>query len=102
DALAHITGGGIPGNLPRVLPAGCRARIRRASWTVPPVFDWLRHVGPVDSEEVDRTLNQGLGMILATPATAVDGVLSFLRRRRESAFVIGEIVRGRSGVELID
>jgi phosphoribosylformylglycinamidine cyclo-ligase len=102
DALAHITGGGIPGNLPRVLPARCRARIRRASWTVPPVFDWLRRMGPVDSTEVDRTLNQGLGMILATPATDVDGVLSFLRRRRERAFVIGEVVRGRSGVELID
>jgi phosphoribosylformylglycinamidine cyclo-ligase len=69
---------------------------------VPPVFDWIRHVGPVDSTEVDRALNQGLGMILATPATDVDGVLSFLRRRRERAFVIGEIVRGPSGVELID
>jgi phosphoribosylformylglycinamidine cyclo-ligase len=100
DALAHITGGGIPGNLPRVLPAHCRARIRRASWAVPPVFDWLRRMGPVDSTEID--LNQGLGMILATPATDVDGVLSFLRRRRERAFVIGEIVRGRSGVDLID
>ena len=102
DALAHITGGGIPGNLPRVIPARCRARIRRASWTVPPVFEWLRRMGPVDSTEVDRTLNQGLGMIVATPATAVDGVLSFLRRRREQAFVIGEVVRGRSGVEFVD
>jgi phosphoribosylformylglycinamidine cyclo-ligase len=102
DALAHITGGGIPGNLPRVLPAGCRAKIRRASWKVPPVFEWLRRVGPLDSEEVDRTLNQGLGMILATPPKAADRVLSFLHRRRERAFVIGEIVRGRPGVDFID
>jgi phosphoribosylformylglycinamidine cyclo-ligase len=102
DALAHITGGGIAGNLPRVLPRGCRARIRRATWPVPPVFEWLRHMGPVDSDEMDRTFNQGLGMILAVPARAADGVLSFFRRRRQRAFVIGEIVRGAPGVEFVD
>ena len=102
DALAHITGGGIPGNLPRVLPRGCRARIRRATWPAPPVFEWLARMGPVDREEMDRTLNQGLGMILAVPARRADGVLSFLKQRREPAFVVGEVVRGAPGVDMLD
>lgn len=101
DAVAHITGGGIVGNLPRVLPSGCRARIRRASWPVPPVFNWLGEQGPVDPDEMDRTFNQGLGMILVTPPSAVDGVVDFLRRRREQPFVIGEIVRGVRSVEFV-
>jgi phosphoribosylformylglycinamidine cyclo-ligase len=101
-AIAHITGGGIPGNLPRVLPAGCRARLRRASWDAPRVFDWLRRTGPIDIDEMDRTLNQGLGMILAVPPGAADDVLAFLRRRRAGAFAVGEVVRGRPGVEFVD
>ena len=101
-ALAHITGGGIPGNLPRVLPRGCRARLRRASWEAPPVFDWLRRTGPIETSEMDRTLNQGLGMILAVPRRSVGDVTSFLRRRRERAFVIGEIVSGAPGVDFVD
>ena len=100
-AVAHITGGGVPGNLPRVLPRGCRARIRRGSWKVPPIFTWLQRVGPVEPAEMDRTLNQGLGMILAVPPTEADAVTSFLRRRRQQAFVIGEIVRGAPGVEFV-
>ena len=59
-------------------------------------------MGPVDTDEMDRTFNQGLGMILAVPARAADGVLSFFSRRRERAFVIGEIVRGAPGVEFVD
>jgi len=98
-AVAHITGGGIPGNLPRVLPRGCRARVRRGSWPMPPIFDWLRRLGPVDRDEMDRALNCGIGMILVVPPTAVDGILSSLRRRKEPAHVIGEIVRGGEGVE---
>jgi phosphoribosylformylglycinamidine cyclo-ligase len=102
DALAHITGGGIPANLPRVLPSGCRARIRRASWEAPRVFDWLRRTGPIELGEMDRTLNQGLGIILAVPQRATDDVISFLRRRRERAFVIGEVACGAPGVDFVD
>ncbi|MBI2964017.1 MAG: phosphoribosylformylglycinamidine cyclo-ligase [Deltaproteobacteria bacterium] len=101
-ALAHITGGGIAGNLPRVLPRGSRARIRRGSWPVPAVFGWLARMGPVEPAEMDRALNQGLGMILAVPARAADAALEFLRRRRERAFPIGEIVRGSPGVDIVD
>src|SRR5262249_39344419 len=101
-ALAHITGGGIPGNLPRVLPRGCRARVHRGSWPMPPVFEWLRRIGPVDVEEMDRTFKQGIGMFLAVPSSAVDAILGFLRRRRLAAFVVGEVVRGAEGVEFYE
>ncbi len=100
-AIAHITGGGIPGNLPRVLPRGCRARIRRGSWPVPPVFDWLERIGPVERGEMDRTFNCGIGLILAVPARSAKAVLAALRRRRESAYAIGEVVHGASGVDYV-
>jgi len=102
DGLAHITGGGISGNLPRILPSGCRARIRRGSWPVPPVFDWLRRMGPVETSEMDRTFNQGLGMIAAVPAPGADRLVAFLARRGERACLIGEIVRGAPGVAFVD
>lgn len=102
DAIAHITGGGIPGNLPRVLPRGCRARVRRASWPMPPVFEWLRRMGPVEQSDVDRTWNQGLGLILAVPATGADETLRFLRRHGERAYAIGEVVRGSPAVDFVD
>jgi phosphoribosylformylglycinamidine cyclo-ligase len=66
------------------------------------VFDWLRRTGPIEISEMDRTLNQGLGMILAVPPRSVDDVTSFLRRRREHAFVIGEVVSGAPGVDFVD
>ena len=100
-AVAHITGGGIPGNLPRVVPRGCHARIRRGSWPSLPIFDWLRRMGPVAENEMDRAFNQGLGMILVVPSAAVDGILTFLRHRRESAYVVGDVVRGSEGVEFL-
>ena len=100
-AVAHITGGGIPGNLPRVLPRGCRARVRRGSWPSLPIFDWLQRTGPVTDDEMDRTFNRGVGMILVVPSAAADGILAFLRRRREAAYLIGDVVRGSEGVEFL-
>ncbi|MGC4088207.1 MAG: AIR synthase-related protein [Polyangiaceae bacterium] len=62
-ALAHITGGGLPGNLPRVLPEGCDARIDESSWTWPPLFQWLQRKGGVERFEMYRTFNCGVGMV---------------------------------------
>ena len=101
DGIAHITGGGIPGNLPRVLPRGCRARVERASWSVPPIFPWLERQGPVPRGEMERTFNLGLGLILVVPPRAADDVLDRLRRRRQGPRVIGEIVAGDSGVDWV-
>ncbi|HSE85701.1 MAG TPA: phosphoribosylformylglycinamidine cyclo-ligase [Candidatus Binatia bacterium] len=92
---AHITGGGIPGNLPRILPEGRRAWINRGSWPVPPVFDLIQKIGRVSRQEMDRTFNNGLGMILVVGKRHVDGVTSMLKKMRESYFLIGEIKQGR-------
>lgn len=98
---AHVTGGGIPGNLPRILPQGRRAWIDRRSWPVPPVFDLIQESGRVSRHEMDRTFNNGLGMILVIDKQQVDGVTSMLKKMRERHFVIGEIKKGRRGVTFI-
>ena len=99
--IAHITGGGIVENLPRVLPPGLRAWVRRGSWPVPPVFDLIARLGGVAQGEMDRTFNNGIGMALVVGADAVDGVRRALRRRREPHAVIGEVRKGRRGVSFV-
>ena len=98
---AHITGGGIPGNLPRILPEGRRAWIRRHSWPVLPVFDLIQKIGRVSRDEMDQTFNNGLGMILVVGKQQVDGATSMLKKMRERHFIIGEIKKGRRGVTFV-
>ena len=94
SALAHITGGGIPGNLPRVLPAGVKAQIDLASWPVLPIFKYLAKVGKMDSDALLESFNLGVGMILVVPSADVKKVEADLKRRREKFFQIGRIERG--------
>src|SRR5690348_16926790 len=94
SALAHITGGGIPGNLPRVLPAGVKAQIDLASWPVLPIFKYLAKVGKMDSDALLESFNLGVGMILVVPSAYVKKVEADLKRRREKFFQIGRIERG--------
>lgn len=101
SAMAHITGGGLPGNVPRVLPEGCRARIRRGAWPVPPVFETLRRAGRVDDAEMFRTFNMGIGYVIIAPAAHVDPLQTLLTQEGEQVFVIGDVVAGRRGVELV-
>jgi phosphoribosylformylglycinamidine cyclo-ligase len=91
---AHITGGGIVGNLPRVLPKGRRAVLQRGSWPVPAVFDLIRKIGRIAQDEMDRTFNNGLGMILVISPKRLDRVQTMLKRMGESCFVVGEIRNG--------
>jgi len=91
--MAHITGGGITDNLPRVIPPGCKALVRRGAWPVPPIFEVIRQGGNVEEEEMLRTFNNGIGMILAVPAKAVEGLIARLKRWKEKAYPIGEIVK---------
>jgi phosphoribosylformylglycinamidine cyclo-ligase len=96
-AMAHVTGGGITGNLPRVLPDGCRARIRRGSWPVPAVFTALAEAGGVAEAEMFRTFNMGIGYVLVT----APGDLGLKALADLGVFRIGDIVAGERGVELI-
>jgi phosphoribosylformylglycinamidine cyclo-ligase len=97
-AMAHITGGGLSGNLPRVLPSGCRAVIRRGTWPIAEVFRWLQGAGGIDEAEMFRVFNMGIGFVLVVPAPRAADVLARLWRRRVPAFRIGEIRRGARGV----
>ena len=99
--IAHITGGGIPGNLPRVLPRGRRARIQRRSWPLPPIFDLIRRFGGVSQTEMDRTFNNGLGIILVVGKRNVDGVGRSLKKMGEKYYLIGEVRKGEGRVSFI-
>ena len=97
---AHITGGGITGNLPRVLPKGRRAVIERGSWPVPPIFDLIQKLGRVAQAEMDSTFNNGLGLILVVDNKSADGVIRSLKQIGERTFVIGEIREGLRGASM--
>jgi phosphoribosylformylglycinamidine cyclo-ligase len=90
-ALCHVTGGGLPGNLPRCLPAGLVARVDRGAWTPPPIFRLLGALGPVDDEELAGATNLGVGMVLVLPAAEAGGAAAFLDARGLPAWVIGEV-----------
>ncbi len=90
-ALAHITGGGIPGNLSRSLPSGARARIDRSSWTVPPAFRGVMEAGGIDEMEMFQTFNMGIGMILVVDGDAADDVVRALEHAGEQAWVLGTV-----------
>jgi phosphoribosylformylglycinamidine cyclo-ligase len=92
--LANITGGGVPENLPRVLPQGMQAVIERGRWPVPPIFAILQRLGAIDQAEMDRTFNNGLGMIAVAARDDAGRVIAFLRRRGCGAHVVGEIRKG--------
>jgi phosphoribosylformylglycinamidine cyclo-ligase len=99
-AIAHITGGGLPENLPRILPEGCRARVDLASWRRPVVFDWLQAQGNVTETELLRTFNCGVGMVLVLPPDQAAQAVSALDAEGEQAWCLGRVeeARGRPGV----
>lgn len=97
-ALSHITGGGIPENLVRVLPDDVRARVDAASWSVPPEFAAVQRLGRVERDEMFLTFNMGVGMIVVVAADDVDAVLSQLRSGGEVAWVIGSVETGTRAV----
>ncbi len=96
--LANITGGGVPENLPRVLPNGMRAIVRRGSWPVPPIFDLIMKVGRISRIEMDRTFNNGLGMVAVAGARDAGRIVRYLRANRYGAYVVGEVRRGKREV----
>jgi phosphoribosylformylglycinamidine cyclo-ligase len=100
NALAHITGGGIPGNLRRSLRAGCAAEVERSSWTVPPLFMVLQEAGRVAADEMFQVFNMGIGMIAVVAGERVDSVRRAARDVDIETWVVGEVVPG-DGVRLV-
>jgi phosphoribosylformylglycinamidine cyclo-ligase len=96
--LAHITGGGITENLPRVLPRGTAALIELGSWPVLPIFEHLQQLGNVDQDEMLRTFNMGLGMLLIVPSAKFKKVHTLLERVGEKSYTVGRIVKGERKV----
>jgi phosphoribosylformylglycinamidine cyclo-ligase len=90
--LAHITGGGIPGNLPRALPVGLDAELDLSAWELPPVFGWLSREAALAQSEMLRTFNCGVGLIAVVDKTSVPSVIAALNQAGERAFQIGELV----------
>lgn len=93
--IAHITGGGITENIVRIIPKSCNILIRKDSWEIPPVFTFLKQAGCIDDMEMMRTFNNGIGMIVVTPDTAVQDTLERLNGMGEKAVVIGEVIEGK-------
>lgn len=96
--LAHITGGGLVDNIPRILPEGCRVILRRATWEPPPVFSWLQGLGEIPQNEMDRVFNGGIGFVMIVRDYFVDSILRQLAEARVAARAIGEVVAGECGV----
>jgi phosphoribosylformylglycinamidine cyclo-ligase len=94
--MAHITGGGVYDNLPRILPEGCGAIIRRGSWSVPPIFELLVSAGTIAEHDAYHAFNMGLGMLVIVPAHALSDTLATL----PEASHVGEVVAG-TGVTLV-
>jgi len=90
--LAHITGGGLTENLPRILPKGCRATVHRGAWPVPPIFQVLRKMGKVDEEELYRVFNMGIGLALVVSANHVEQLIARAAELGDRGYRIGEIV----------
>jgi len=98
SAMAHITGGGITQNLPRVLPKGMAAVIQRGTWPMLPVFEHLRNLGNIEDAEMMRTFNMGIGMVLVVPLKKFKKVQSILEAAGEKGYTIGRTVKGERKV----
>ncbi|MEM7199310.1 MAG: phosphoribosylformylglycinamidine cyclo-ligase [Planctomycetota bacterium] len=99
--MAHITGGGLFDNIPRVVPTGLTVEVRTAAVPRPPIFDYLVEHGDVRGDEAYRVFNMGFGMVLFAPAAAATAVLEDLQQRGEAAYLAGEVLAGDDGVRLV-
>jgi phosphoribosylformylglycinamidine cyclo-ligase len=98
NAIAHITGGGLTENIPRVLPINAKAVIKLSSWERPPIFSWLQKLGNIEEDEMRKTFNCGIGMVVCVDSKDAKTALEILNKSSAAAVTIGEIV-GRSESE---
>jgi phosphoribosylformylglycinamidine cyclo-ligase len=100
--LAHITGGGLLENIPRILPEGIAVEVVKGSWPVLPVFELLSRTGNVSEREMYRTFNMGVGMVIVTGSEDVSRIREHLEARKEACYEIGRTISGPGTVSLID
>ncbi|QNN24577.1 phosphoribosylformylglycinamidine cyclo-ligase [Planctomycetales bacterium ZRK34] len=100
-AMAHITGGGLVGNLNRVLPKGADAKIERKAWTIPPVFRFLAKHGNIEQQEIDRVFNQGVGYCVVVKPAFAASVMGQLEDAGETVYWLGSIVKGTGKVKIV-
>jgi len=98
--IANITGGGFIENIPRMVPEGLRVKINKGSWPVPPIFKLLQEAGKVSEKNMFNTFNMGIGMVLAVDAETAQSVVDYLEKGGNNAYIIGEIIKGDSGVDI--
>jgi len=101
NAISHITGGGLLENIPRVLPNNLAAKLDTSSWTMPDIFKWLQTEGNIDSKEMYRVLNCGIGMVVVTPKNSSQAVIDCLKDSGENAWLVGEIVNSTGNQVII-
>ncbi len=100
--IAHITGGGLTKNLPRILPEGRRAQVQQGSWPVPPIFQVIQKRGSVESDEMYRVFNMGIGLVLVVPQTCADSLVRRAGDLGEHAFTIGSVGSGEPGRPMVE
>lgn len=100
-AMAHITGGGFYDNIPRVLPEGLSAEIKKGSWRIPRIFQTIQERGRIKEKEMFRTFNMGIGMVLILGSKAAPDALTLLHRTKQKAWVIGEVAKGNKEVRIL-
>lgn len=101
NTVSHITGGGFVENVPRMLPDGLKAVIKRGTWDILPIFDLLQEKGSIPEMDMYNTFNMGIGMIVAVDADKADKAVKVLKEAGEKAYIIGELAEGEKGVEII-
>lgn len=99
--MAHITGGGLIDNIPRILPKGFSVRISKGSWPVPEIFGVIQEKGEIDEGEMYHVLNMGIGMVLIVSRHFASSIIKKLERMKEDAFIIGKVVKGNRKVEIV-
>jgi len=102
QGLAHITGGGILENIIRIVPQACNVIIKKNSWPIPPVFDFLKQAGNISDEEMMKTFNNGIGMVVIAPEEYAQGIIQELQSLDEKVFIIGEISESKGSGNRID
>ena len=101
NAISHITGGGLLENIPRVLPNNLAAKLDTSSWIMPDIFKWLQTEGNIDSKEMYRVLNCGVGMVVVTPKNSSQAVIDYLNESGENAWLVGEIINSTGNQVII-